>query len=99
MCVCVFHKTSYLNEEVNCTEPFPSFSIPCFSLYYFHIIDIKGIEHPLCVLSGRVSHSRSGDRRVLLLRKLSTARIWQHDKTTDDNKIILSYVRKLMKNK
>jgi hypothetical protein len=24
-----FYKTSYLNEEVNCTEPSPSVSIPC----------------------------------------------------------------------
>jgi hypothetical protein len=24
-----FHKTSYLNEELNCTEPFLSVSIPC----------------------------------------------------------------------
>jgi len=24
----LFYKTSYLNEEVNCTEPFPSVSIP-----------------------------------------------------------------------
>jgi hypothetical protein len=24
----VIYKTSYLNEEVNCTEPSPSFSIP-----------------------------------------------------------------------
>ena len=26
------YKTSYLNEEVNCTEPFPSVSIPCTNL-------------------------------------------------------------------
>jgi hypothetical protein len=24
----LFHKTSYLNEEVNCTEPLPSVSLP-----------------------------------------------------------------------
>jgi hypothetical protein len=24
-----FYKTSYLNEEVNCTEPSPSVSVPC----------------------------------------------------------------------
>jgi hypothetical protein len=24
----IFYKISYLNEEVNCTEPFPSVSIP-----------------------------------------------------------------------
>jgi hypothetical protein len=24
----LFYKTSYYNEEVNCTEPFPSVSIP-----------------------------------------------------------------------
>ncbi len=23
-----FYKTSYLNEEVNCTEPYPSVSVP-----------------------------------------------------------------------
>jgi hypothetical protein len=25
----LFRKTSYFNEEVNCTEPFPSVSFPC----------------------------------------------------------------------
>ncbi len=25
----IFYKTSYLNEEVNCTKPFPSVSVPC----------------------------------------------------------------------
>ncbi len=25
----IFHKTSYLNEEVKCTQPSPSVSIPC----------------------------------------------------------------------
>jgi hypothetical protein len=32
------------------------------------------------------------------LRKSSTVWIWQHDKRTDDNKIILNCVRKWMKN-
>jgi hypothetical protein len=27
-----FYKTSYFNEEVNCTEPSPSISFPCRSL-------------------------------------------------------------------
>jgi hypothetical protein len=25
-------KTSYLNEVINCTEPFPSVSIPCVEI-------------------------------------------------------------------
>jgi hypothetical protein len=33
------------------------------------------------------------------LRKSSTVWIWQHDKRTDDYKIMLNCVRKLMKNK
>jgi hypothetical protein len=28
-----FYKTIYFNEEVNCTEPSPSVSIPCSSLF------------------------------------------------------------------
>jgi hypothetical protein len=51
------------------------------------------------VLSGRVNHSSSGDRRVPQSRKSSMAWIWQHDKRTYENKIILNCVRKLMKNK
>jgi hypothetical protein len=50
---------------------------------------------PPSLLSGRVSHSNSGVKRVPYWRKL----IWQHDKRTDDNKIILDCVRKMMKNK
>ena len=30
--VAFFYKTSYLNEEVNCTEPSPSVSIPWFNI-------------------------------------------------------------------
>jgi hypothetical protein len=26
----IFYKTTYLNEEVNCTDPFPSISVPWF---------------------------------------------------------------------
>jgi hypothetical protein len=54
---------------------------------------------PPSVLSGRASCSTSGDRRVPHLRKSSTVWIWQHDKRTDDCKIILNCVRKLMKDK
>jgi len=49
------------------------------------------------VLSGRVSHSSSGDKRVLWSSKSLTAWIWQHDKWIDDNEIILNCVRKLIK--
>jgi len=28
----LFYKTSFHNEEVNCTEPFPSVSIPCLDI-------------------------------------------------------------------
>jgi hypothetical protein len=54
---------------------------------------------PPSVLSGRVSNSSSRDRRVPWLRKSSMVWIWQHDKRTDDYKIISNCVRKLMKNK
>jgi hypothetical protein len=40
--------------------------------------------------------------RVILaldLRKSSTVWIWQHDKRTDENKILLNCARQLMKNK
>jgi hypothetical protein len=47
------------------------------------------------VISGRVSHSTSGDRRVPWLRKSSMVWIWQHDKRTDDNKIILNLCKKI----
>ncbi len=67
---------------------------------------IKGV-HPLhtanglppSVLSGRVSCSSSGDRRVTYLRKSSMVQMWQYDKRIDDNKIILNCVRKFMRNK
>jgi hypothetical protein len=49
--------------------------------------------------SGRVSRSSSGDKRVPWLRKSTMVWIWQHDKRTDDYKIIFNCVRKLMKNK
>ncbi len=51
------------------------------------------------MLPGRVSHSGSGERRVPYLRKSSMVWIWQHDKRTDDYKIILNCARNLMKNK
>jgi len=54
---------------------------------------------PPSVLSGRVSHSSSGDRRIPWFMKSSMVLIWQHDKRTDDYKIILNCVRKMMKNK
>ena len=54
---------------------------------------------PPSVLSGRVSRSSSGDRRVLWLTKSSMVWKWQHDKRTDDYKIMLNCVEKLMKNK
>ncbi len=51
------------------------------------------------VLSGRVSHSSSEDRRIPWFMKSSMVLIWQHDKRTDDYKIILNCLRKMMKNK
>jgi hypothetical protein len=54
---------------------------------------------PPSAFSGRVSHSSSGDIRVPLSRKLSTAWIWQHGKRTYDYTIILNCVRNLLKNK
>jgi len=50
---------------------------------------------PPSVLSGRVSCSSSGDRRVPWLRKSSMVWIWQHDKRTDDYKIILNLCKKI----
>jgi hypothetical protein len=46
------------------------------------------------VLSGRVRHSSSGDRRVPWLRKSSMARTRQHDKRTNDYKLILNLFKK-----
>jgi hypothetical protein len=51
------------------------------------------------VNSGRVIRSSSGDRRVPWLMKSSMVWIWQHNKRTDDYKIIFNCVKKLMKNK
>jgi hypothetical protein len=51
---------------------------------------------PPSVLSGRV---RCSSFIVPYLRKSSMVWIWQHDKRTDDYKITLNCVRKLMKNK
>jgi hypothetical protein len=31
----LFYKTSYPNEEVNCTEPSPSVSVPCLWPYKY----------------------------------------------------------------
>jgi hypothetical protein len=50
---------------------------------------------PPSVLSGRVSRSSSGDRKVPWLRKSSILWIWQHDKRTDDYKIILILCNKI----
>ncbi len=50
---------------------------------------------PPSVLSGRVSHSISGDRRVPWLSKSSMVWIRQHDKTTDDYKMMLNVCKKI----
>ncbi len=51
---------------------------------------------PPSALSGRVSRSSSGDRRVPLLRKSSMVWIWQHGKRTGDYRDgIFSCVRPL----
>jgi len=44
---------------------------------------------PPSVLSDRVSRSSSGDRIVPWFRESSMVWIWQHDKMTDDYKIII----------
>ncbi len=36
-----FYKTSYLNEEVNCTEPFPLVGVSCTDRRIVHIKTIK----------------------------------------------------------
>jgi hypothetical protein len=54
---------------------------------------------PPSVLSGSVSHSSSGDRTVPWFRKSSMVWIWQHDKRTDDYKIILNLCKKIDENK
>jgi hypothetical protein len=33
-----FYKLSYLNEEVNCTEPFPSVRLPWFQHRFFFLV-------------------------------------------------------------
>jgi hypothetical protein len=50
---------------------------------------------PPSMLSGRVSCSNSGDRRVPWLRKSSIVWIWQHNKRTDDYKIIYNLCKKI----
>jgi len=52
---------------------------------------------PPSVHSGRVSYSSSVNMIVPQLRKSAMVWIWQHDKRTDDYKIILNNVIKLMK--
>jgi hypothetical protein len=54
---------------------------------------------PPSVLSGKVNHSSSGDKTVPWLRKSSMVWIGQHDKRTDDYKIILNLCKKLLRNK
>ena len=54
---------------------------------------------PPSVHSGRLTCSGSGDRRVPWSRKSSTTWIWQHDKRTDDYKIILNLCKKIDENK
>jgi hypothetical protein len=51
------------------------------------------------VLSGRLDHPISGDRRVPQLRKSLKVWIWHHGKRKDVNKKILNCMRKLIKNK
>ncbi len=63
------------------------------------ILSVMAFRLPPSVLSGRASHSNSGDRRVPWLKKSIMVWIWQHDKRTDDCKIIQNCVRKLMINK
>jgi hypothetical protein len=36
-----FYKTSYLNEEVNCTELFPSVSVPCSNTQSIYIPSLR----------------------------------------------------------
>jgi hypothetical protein len=62
-----------------------------------NIIPDNGL--PPSVLSGRVSHSSSGERRVPWLRKSSMVWICQHDKRTDDYNIILNLCKKIDENK
>ncbi len=50
---------------------------------------------PPSMLSGRVSHSSSGDRRVPWLRESIMVLIWHHDKRTDYYKIILNLCKKI----
>ncbi len=50
---------------------------------------------PPSVLSGRVCHSSSGDRRVPWLSKSSMVWIWQYYNRTDDCKIILNMCKKI----
>ncbi len=54
---------------------------------------------PPSAFSGRVSCSSSGDRRVPGFRKSSMLWIWQHDKRTDDYKIMLNLSIKIDENK
>jgi hypothetical protein len=72
---------------------------------YLPLAMVKKLKSEMCannglppsVLSGRVSRSSSGDRRVPWLRKTSMVWIWQHDKRTDEYKIILNLYMKIEK--
>ncbi len=45
-----FHKTSYLNEEVNCTEPSPSVSIPWSRCLHADMITLRASGRPWLTL-------------------------------------------------
>ncbi len=72
-------------------------SLSCYNIPKAEVHTNNGL--PRSVLSGRVSHTSSGDGRVPQLRTSSMVWIWQHDKRADYYKIILNCVRKLMKYK
>jgi hypothetical protein len=40
----IFNKTSYLNEEVNCSEPSPSVSVPCFDVQIMDRLKLNRIR-------------------------------------------------------
>ncbi len=57
----LYYKTSYLNEEVSCTEPSPSLSVPWFG-WFVNLLIIFGrtlvvqIPHPYLYLNGWPEH-------------------------------------------
>ncbi len=60
-----FYKTSYLHEEVNCTESFPTVSVPWFSIQSIHLWNISlWPQMDSNISSGSGKDSLHGDHNI-----------------------------------